>query len=309
MSSINKIIQELQVNNISFSENEPLKNHTSFKIGGPARLFCKPKTVGEISTCIQIAKKYTIPTYILGKGSNILFTDAGYAGLIIHIGSSFSSVTAQENSIIANSGAGLAEVCLTAKENSLAGLEFAYGIPGNIGGAIYMNAGAYGGEMKDVVQQVTYLSPNGDIHCIDNKQAEFSYRHSIFQENPWCILSVLFAMQKGEKSKIAAQMADYMGRRTEKQPLELPSAGSAFKRPEGAYASALIDQSGLRGFRVGDAAISEKHCGFIVNLGNATCADVLALAEQVSAIVKQKTGFVLEKEIRVVSEKQNFFTL
>lgn len=309
MESISNVIRDLQKNNISFFENEPLKKHTSFNIGGSARIFSIPKTEQEIQICLAVAKAQNIPAYILGKGSNILFTDAGYAGLIVHIGSEFSKMTLQENNLTADAGAKLADVCLFAKDNSLSGLEFAYGIPGNIGGAIYMNAGAYTGEMKDIVTQITYLTANGDISTINNQQADFSYRYSIFQQKPWCVLSSTFALQHGDSSLIKAQMDDFMGRRVDKQPLDLPSAGSAFKRPNGAYASALIDQSGLRGFRVGDAAISEKHCGFIVNLGNATCADILTLADQVSEIVKQKTGFILEKEIRVVTEDENFFNL
>lgn len=309
MSSMSNVIHDLKNNNIVFIENEPLKNHTSFKIGGPARIFCIPRTIPEVRVCLEIAKSQGIPTYILGKGSNILFTDAGYEGLIIHIGRDFSEISLQGNTITANAGAKLADVCLFAKDSSLTGLEFAYGIPGNIGGAIYMNAGAYTGEMKDIVSQVTYLSADGEIHRVDNQQAEFSYRFSAFQKNPWCILSTTFSLQSGNKAQIKAQMDDFMGKRIDKQPLDLPSAGSAFKRPEGAYASALIDQSGLRGYRVGDAAISEKHCGFIVNLGNASCNDVLTLADKVSEIVGQKTGFTLEKEIRVVRENDNFFDL
>ena len=195
----------------------------------------------------------------------------------------------------------LSSLCMAALENSLTGLEFAYGIPGTVGGAVYMNAGAYGGEMKDVLASVRYLTGEGEIVEVPAEQLDLRYRHSIFEENGGCILSAKFYLARGSASDIRAKMDDLMARRRDKQPLDKPSAGSTFKRPVGAFAAALIDQCGLRGYRHGGAAVSEKHCGFVVNLGGATCADVLALCDEVRAIVKEKTGYDLEKEIRVVA--------
>ena len=194
----------------------------------------------------------------------------------------------------------LSSLCMTALENSLTGLEFAYGIPGTVGGAVYMNAGAYGGEMKDVLVSVRYLTAEGESVEIPAEQLDLSYRHSIFEENGGCILSAKFHLARGNAADIRSRMDDLMARRKDKQPLDKPSAGSTFKRPVGAFAAALIDQCGLRGYRHGGAAVSDKHCGFVVNLGGATCADVLALCDEVRAIVKEKTGYDLEKEIRVV---------
>ena len=202
--------------------------------------------------------------------------------------------------MVAGAGLKLSSLCTAALENSLTGLEFAYGIPGTVGGAVYMNAGAYGGEMKDVLQSVRYLTQDGDIVEAETAALDLSYRHSIFEENGGCILSAQFQLKRGDPDAIKARMNELMAKRVEKQPLDKPSAGSTFKRPAGAFAAALIDQCGLRGFRHGGAAVSEKHCGFVVNLGGATCADVLALCDEVRAIVKEKTGFDLEKEIRVV---------
>ncbi len=236
-----------------------------------------------------------------GKGSNLLFCDGGYQGLIIHITKALADVTVQNNTITAAAGAELANVCKTAVHHNLAGLEFAYGIPGSVGGAVYMNAGAYGSEMRDVLRSVRYINEQLQIVELAAEQLKLSYRHSIFHEKPWYILSATFELKPGNAQDIKTEMDGYMQQRLSKQPLNLPSAGSAFKRPEGAFAGALIDQCGLRGYRIGDAAVSEKHCGFIVNLGAATCEQVLQLAEHVTQTVKQNTGYNLEKEICVVS--------
>ena len=201
---------------------------------------------------------------------------------------------------IAGAGLKLSALCKAALDSSLTGLEFAYGIPGTVGGAVYMNAGAYGGEMKDVLVSVTYLTREGEIVTEDAANLDLSYRHSIFEENGGCILSAKFHLKRGDSAAIKARMDELMQKRVDKQPLDKPSAGSTFKRPMGAFAAALIDQCGLRGYRHGGAAVSEKHCGFVVNLGGATCADVLALCDEVRAVVKEKTGYDLEKEIRVV---------
>ncbi|MDL2324770.1 UDP-N-acetylmuramate dehydrogenase [Ruminococcaceae bacterium OttesenSCG-928-A16] len=301
--------EELRAQGIPFVQNEPLQNHTSFKIGGPARLFCTPGTTQQLAAAMQAARQNGVPCYLLGKGTNVLFCDEGHHGLVIEPSAALTHIAVEGDTVVAGAGTQLANVCVAAQQNSLAGLEFAYGIPGSVGGAVYMNAGAYGGETCDVLQSVTYMAEDGTIQQLDVEQLALGYRTSIFQTRPWCILTATYKLNKGNKAEILALMQDYMGRREDKQPLDMPSAGSAFKRPPGAFAGALIDQSGLRGYQVGGAAISQKHCGFIVNMGQATCADVLQLANDVSDIVKEKTGYVLEKEIRVVDVDANIFAL
>ena len=209
-------------------------------------------------------------------------------------------VTVEDSRVFAGAGASLRSLCTAAQAHGLAGLEFAYGIPGSVGGAVYMNAGAYGGEIKTVLCQASFLDETGALRTLPAADLQLGYRTSIFEKQPWCILEAVFALQPGDPSAIAAKMADLLGRRKEKQPLDVPSAGSTFKRPQGAYAGQLIEQCGLRGFRVGGAQVSEKHCGFVVNADNATCADVVSLTDQVRRMVKEKTGFTLEREIRVV---------
>lgn len=286
---------------IPFTENESLAQHTSFRIGGNAAVFCTPQDVQQLKTVRTLCAQAQVRFYTLGRGSNVLFADEDFAGVVINITDAISNIEVQNNTVKAFAGALLAKVCKAAKENALAGLEFAYGIPGCIGGAVYMNAGAYGGEMKDVLQSVTYLDENNQEHTLQAKDLALGYRTSIFEHHPaWCILYATLCLCEGNAEEIQAKMADYAQRRAEKQPLDMPSAGSTFKRPEGAFAGALIDQCGLRGFRFGGAAISIKHCGFVVNMGNATCADVLALTDEVCRIVQEKTGYHLEKEIRVV---------
>ena len=241
-----------------------------------------------------------MPCYLLGNGSNILFGDKGYAGAVISLAGMKGEVRREGDTLTAPAGMPLNALCMAALHAGLTGLEFAYGIPGSIGGAVYMNAGAYGGEMKDVLLSVRYLTAEGQIEEAPAAALDLGYRHSIFESNGGCILSAAVGLAPGDPGAIAARMNDLMGRRRDKQPLDKPSAGSTFKRPVGAFAGALIEQCGLRGHRHGGAAISEKHCGFVVNLGGATCADVLALCSEVQQIVKEQTGFVLEKEIRVV---------
>ena len=256
-----RLKQALSAAGIAYKENEPLSAHCTFRIGGPADVFILPENEAQLCAAIKLAKEANVKYYLLGNGSNILFEDAGYRGAVINVSAMKSAIGILENicfpgkdpsltydAVVVGADKMLSSLCMTALENSLTGLEFAYGIPGTVGGAVYMNAGAYGGEMKDVLVSVRYLT----------------------------------------------------ARRKDKQPLDKPSAGSTFKRPVGAFAAALIDQCGLRGYRHGGAAVSDKHCGFVVNLGGATCADVLALCDEVRAIVKEKTGYDLEKEIRVV---------
>ena len=292
--------QLLTAAGIAYKENEPLAAHCTFKIGGPARLFVQPVDHAQLCRTVALCKAQGVRYYLLGNGSNILFADEGYDGAVLDISSMQDAVEVHGTQLTAGAGVRLSALCKTALEHSLTGLEFAYGIPGTVGGAVYMNAGAYGGEMKDVLVSVTYLTREGEIVTEDAANLDLSYRHSIFEENGGCILSAKFHLKRGDSAAIKARMDELMQKRIDKQPLDKPSAGSTFKRPAGAFAAALIDQCGLRGYRHGGAAVSDKHCGFVVNLGGATCADVLALCDEVRAIVKEKTGYDLEKEIRVV---------
>lgn len=299
------LMAALQAAQIAFLREEPLSRHTTFQIGGPAALYCQPATVPELARCLELCKANAVRSYLLGNGSNVLFSDAGFDGAVIataglHIGVAIDR--RQDGGAILRAGAGekLSAVCNAALAAGLTGLEFAYGIPGTIGGAVYMNAGAYGGEMKQVLGRVSYLDERAHLWHAAVDELAMGYRTSVFEKNAWCIVEAEFIMQPGAPAQIKAAMQDLMQRRKEKQPLDLPSAGSTFKRPQGAFAGSLIEQCGLRGFAVGGAAISTKHCGFVVNQGGATCADVVALTEQVSRMVKEKTGYTLEREIRVV---------
>lgn len=302
--TITALCAALTAQQLPFAQGEPLAPHTTFKIGGPAAFWCTPRDAEQLRRTLQLCRENGVRVYLLGNGSNTLFDDAGFDGAVIDM----RGLSGMENSgldtdvvrITAGAGQTLGRLCSKAQTLGLTGLEFACGIPGTVGGAVYMNAGAYGGEMKDVLQSVRYLTQDGDIVEAEAAALDLSYRHSIFEENGGCILSAQFHLKRGDPDAIKARMNELMAKRVEKQPLDKPSAGSTFKRPAGAFAAALIDQCGLRGFRHGGAAVSEKHCGFVVNLGGATCADVLALCDEVRAIVKEKTGFDLEKEIRVV---------
>ena len=294
--------QQLEQAGIPYKEQEPLSAHCTFRIGGPAALLLRPKNESQLCSGIELCKQMGVPYYLLGNGSNILFADEGYSGAMIDLTAMEGGIDCRDGRLAAGAGIRLSALCSEALRAGLTGLEFAYGIPGTVGGAVYMNAGAYGGEIKDVLVSVRYLTAEGQIVCAPAEQLELGYRHSIFEKNGGCILSAEFRLQPGDKEEIRARMEELMNRRKEKQPLDKPSAGSTFKRPAGAFAGALIDQCGLRGYRCGGAAISEKHCGFVVNLGGATCADVLELCRQVAQIVREKTGYELEKEIRVVRD-------
>ena len=282
-------------------ENEPMSSHCSFRIGGPVRALAAPKDVTGLSKLCHLLKTHHISPLLLGNGTNILFPDEGLKDLFIISTENLTKMfLLPDGAIYAEAGVSLAKLASFAQQNGLAGLEFASGIPGTVGGGVRMNAGAYGGEMKDVLTTVQYLTAEGEVKGAAAAELDLRYRHSIFEENGGCILSAQFALTPGEPEVIRAKMDELMAKRLDKQPLDKPSAGSTFKRPVGAFAAALIDQCGLRGYRHGGAAVSEKHCGFVVNLGGATCADVLALCEEVRTIVKEKTGYNLEKEIRVV---------
>ena len=297
-----RFIQEVKTKDCDLLPDEPLCRHTSFRIGGAADWLLVPRSaqaLGEVYTLLRAAG---LPWFALGRGSNLLVGDGGYRGVVLKCANKYGRLHFDGETVEADAGVSLARLCYTAYQHGLAGLEFAWGIPGSVGGAAYMNAGAYGGEMKDVIDAVTFWE-NGEERTIPAADCGFSYRHSYFSGRECLITRVRLALRAGEKGAIKARMDDLLGRRYAKQPLDRPSAGSTFKRPAGSYASKLIDECGLRGFAVGGAQVSEKHCGFVVNAAGASCADVLALIAQVQEIVLQKTGFQLEPEVRFLGEQ------
>ncbi|MFT9077890.1 UDP-N-acetylmuramate dehydrogenase [Ethanoligenens sp.] len=279
-------------------EDEPMSQHTTFQIGGPARLFIRPHEESSLEAIVRLCVKLEIPVLSLGNGSNLLISDTGYAGAVVSL-EAFQRIDLDGTDILCGAGALLKDVCVFARDHALSGLEFAYGIPGSIGGAVYMNAGAYGGEMRDVVKQSWYLDGISQGSFSGNAHA-FSYRHSVYTGSRKVITRVRFALTPGERTQIDGKMKELMNRRVSKQPLEFPSAGSVFKRPPGHFAGTLIDQCGLKGAQVGGAMVSDKHAGFIVNVGGATCADVCALIQHIQRTVLQKTGVKLESEIRMI---------
>lgn len=277
-----------------------MKNYTSFKVGGPAELFLSPEDAGQTAKLVRFCEKEEIPVFVLGKGSNLLVSDRGIKGAVIYTGKQCGISLVDENTVRAQSGASLAQLCTFALENSLSGLEFAYGIPGTVGGAVFMNAGAYGGEMKDVLLNSEYVSTDGTSGELDNEAMELSYRHSAYENSNLVITAASVRLAPADRNEIKSTMNDILARRKEKQPLEYPSAGSTFKRPEDNFAGALIEQCGLKGVSVGGAQVSEKHAGFIINRGGATAADILSLIKHVQARVKAQTGVSLETEIRLI---------
>lgn len=287
------------IKGITVLEQELMQKHTTFHVGGAAKYFAIPKNVDEIQTLIAYCQKQNMSYCVLGNGSNVLFADAGYDGMIIQIGNAMSEIRVDGTVVYAQAGAILARVAKTAYEAGLTGMEFAAGIPGSIGGAIVMNAGAYGGEMKDIVSCVDVLSTDGTRRKYTCDEMEFSYRHSIIDSDK-IVVGVELALQKGDKTVILNRMNELAEARRSKQPLEYPSAGSTFKRPEGYFAAKLIDDSGLRGYRVGGAMVSEKHCGFVVNVEHASTADVLAVMQHVQEVVNEKYGVMLEPEVRII---------
>ncbi|MBU5294559.1 UDP-N-acetylmuramate dehydrogenase [Anaerosalibacter bizertensis] len=283
--------------------DEPMKNHTSFKIGGPADIMIIPGNEKELIEGIKICKDNNINYYIMGNGSNLLVSDKGIEGVVIKISEEFGDIVVNDTTIKAESGALLTVVSKKALKNSLTGLEFASGIPGSIGGAITMNAGAYGGEMKDIVTKVRCLNSDGNIVEYSNEEMKFRYRKSRVEEEGLIVLSVEMELEKGDYKTIEERMRELTEKRTSKQPLHLPSAGSTFKRPEGYFAGKLIDDSGLRGIRHGGAQVSEKHCGFIVNIDKATSEDVRTLIRTVQKIVKDNYGVELETELKIIGRE------
>lgn len=300
MAEIAALVRALQTEQLPQRENEPLSRHTTFQIGGPAAVFCLPETPAQLLRILELCRACGVRSYLLGNGSNTLFSDAGFDGAVICTVDMKHPVTVRGDRLQAAAGAPLAAVCRKAAQAGLAGLEFAFGIPGTVGGAVYMNAGAYGGELKQALDSVTFLDQALELQTLPAAELGLGYRTSRFESEGGVILEAEFRLEPGDRQDIEGRMRELMERRREKQPLELPSAGSTFKRPQGAFAGALIEQAGLRGFAVGGAAISTKHCGFVVNTGGATCADVIALTDEVTRIVHEKTGYRLEREIRVV---------
>lgn len=307
-----------QLPQLSLMQDEPMKKHTTFRIGGPADYYAEPD-VSQISKLIEIAKACDMPVAVIGNGSNLLVGDKGIRGLVIGIGKGMSAIevteavaqqstaqdlTAQGNCHIITAGAGaiLAAVAAKAAEASLSGLEFASGIPGSVGGAVVMNAGAYGGEIKDVLIDATVLTADGELKTVTRDELDLSYRHSIVPEKGYIVLSARFRLTPKPKDEIKSYMAELRAKRVEKQPLEYPSAGSTFKRPEGYFAGKLIMDAGLRGYSVGDAQVSQKHCGFVVNKGEATAADVLTLIKDVQETVLKQFGVKLEPEVKMIGE-------
>lgn len=283
-------------------ENEPMSQHTTFQIGGPARLFICPQDERTLAAIIGLCHKLNIPVLPIGNGSNLLLSDEGYPGAVVSL-KALHMIQLNGTDILCGAGAKLEDVCKYALDHSLTGLEFAYGIPGSVGGAVYMNAGAYGGEMQDVVAQSWYLDGT-TLGNFSGKEHAFSYRHSIYSGSGKMVTKVRFALAPGERAQINDRMQELMGRRVSKQPLEYPSAGSVFKRPPGHFAGTLIDQCGLKGTQIGGAMVSNKHAGFIINVGGATCADVQALIQYIQDTVLQKTGVKLESEIRVIGSER-----
>lgn len=295
-----KFIEILGNNRVLF--DEPMSQHTTFRIGGPADVFVMPENYEQIREVLRLCKEEKLPFFVLGNGSNLLVSDSGYRGVIIQMDRNMEEIRLDGEEIHACAGALLSSVAVAARNASLTGFEFAGGIPGTIGGAAVMNAGAYGGELKDVLKEVTVMTREGEILTIPAEKMEMGYRTSIIKTAGYLVLEAVISLKKGDEEKIRAVMKDLSERRTEKQPLDYPSAGSTFKRPEGYFAGKLIMDSGLRGYRVGGAQVSEKHCGFVINAGGATAEDVRSLMDHVIQVVREKYGVTLEPEVKFLGD-------
>ena len=286
--------------NLELKQDVPMSRLTSFRIGGPARCVACPKNEEELSALLKLCAASGVEPVILGAGTNVLAPDAGMEALVIVLKDALEGMEQlTATSIRVMAGVTMSRAAVFAAGLNLGGLEFAHGIPGTIGGGVYMNAGAYGGEIKDVCTRVRIMDMEGNARWITNEEAAFSYRHSAIEDNPWIVVAAEFQLTPKAEEEVWAKMKELIGKRRASQPLDLPSAGSAFKRPVGGYAAALIEQTGLKGFRVGGAAVSEKHAGFVVNLGDATAADVQELLKVVSDKVFERTGIRLEPEVRI----------
>lgn len=296
-SKVTNMIDETRI-----YKEEPMKKHTTFRVGGNADYFIVPKTIEEVKNVVALCKETDMPYYILGNGSNLLVSDKGYRGVIIQIYKEMNEICIEGDQIKVQAGALLSKIGSAALEAGLTGFEFASGIPGTIGGAVVMNAGAYGGEMKDVLEEVTALTPEGEAIVLRKEELELGYRTSIIAKKDYIVLEAKLKLEKGEKDAIKGRMDELKLQRTTKQPLEYPSAGSTFKRPEGYFAGKLIQDSGLRGYRIGGAQVSEKHCGFVINREDATASDLYALFQHIKAVVKEKFQVEMELEVELIGE-------
>ncbi len=297
VKKLTEIVGEAQV-----CVNEPMKQHTTFRIGGRADYFVSPTETEQIRKIIELCRQENMPWYVIGNGSNLLVSDHGFRGVIIRLFKNYAGLRIEGEQIFVQAGALLSRTANAALQEGLTGFEFAAGIPGTIGGALVMNAGAYGGEMKDVTESVTVLTLEGEILTLKREELEMGYRTSLIARKGYLVLEAVLRLTRGDQEQIKEKMADLRQRRISKQPLEYPSAGSTFKRPQGYFAGKLIMDAGLRGFQIGGAQVSEKHCGFVINTGNATAEDVLELIRQVSAKVKAREGVALEPEVKLLGE-------
>ena len=289
--------------NYEIIENAPMSKFTSFKTGGNASILIIPRNIDTIGEIVNLLKNNNIKPLVIGNGSNLLISDKGYKGVVIKFGNKLSNIKLiDDNKIYCEAGASMKALCNFALDNSLQGLEFAYGIPGTLGGAVSMNAGAYGGEMKDVLLECTHISENGHKGILRKNELDLSYRHSAYTDNGYTVVSAVLELNKGDKSQIKKLMDENLLKRKTKQPLEFPSAGSTFKRPEGYFAGALIEGCDLKGYTVGGAMVSEKHAGFVINKGNATSTDIITLIKDVQKIVYDKYGVMLETEVKIIGE-------
>ena len=280
---------------------EPMKKHTTFRVGGPADVLVQPDETA-LAAILALCRQYHVSYSFIGNGSNLLVGDKGIRGVVIEMTDPMGNIEVDGTKITAQAGAMLSKIANTAASNGLGGMEFAAGIPGSMGGAVTMNAGAYGGEMKDVIQQVTVLTPECEQKVLSREELDLSYRHSCIPKNHFLVLEAELSLTPAPEQEIRAKMAELREKRVEKQPLEYPSAGSTFKRPEGYFAGKLIMDAGLRGYAVGDAQVSEKHCGFVINRGNATAAEILQLMKDVQERVKKQSGVTLEPEVKMIGE-------
>jgi len=290
-----------KIKDLKVKKNVPLKEYTTFNVGGPADIFLIPQNEDSLRELTKIINKVDKRHFVLGKGSNIIVGDKGYRGIIIYTGH-LNEISVKGNKILAQSGATLKDIAEVAKENSLTGFEFASGIPGSLGGAVFMNAGAYGGEMNDVIKEVSAFDENGHKVVLSKNKLKLSYRNSIFQDNNYIIFDALLKLQKGKKDKIIAKMNELNQKRENKQPLEYPSAGSSFKRPEGHYTGPLIEKADMKGYQIGGAQVSKKHAGFIVNKGNATAKDIVTLIQKIQKEVYKISGVKLKPEPKFLGE-------
>lgn len=300
--SLKNIVNVIDESKVKF--NEPLKKYTTFKIGGPADVLIEPSSEQDILNCVKFCKENNIPLHVLGNGSKVLIKDDGLRGVVLHLGKNYAKYSVENDEIYATSGVPLPFLCVIAKKAGLSGLEFACGIPATLGGAIYMNAGAYGSEMANIVTETTYLDDKLNICSVKGEDHEFGYRQSIFRKQPeYIILSCKMKLEKANIEDIEAKMNENRDSRIQKQPLEYASAGSAFKRPEGYFAGKLVQDAGLKGYSIGDAQVSTKHSGFVVNKGNATAKDVCDLLEHIKNVVFEQFGVKLEEEIIILGDE------